>query len=103
MSVLRYVSEEYYFNRNPTELSVSLNEYGRHLLIFFLWDISRVARPHHFSTIQTIDYDFRFFNYQFSVVTYLATILQIIVASMKILVVMVPKVVVAWSVDGYLP
>jgi len=100
MSVLRYVSAEYYFSRNPTEWSVSLNEYGWHL-IFFLWDISRAAHPHHFSTIQTIDYDFRFFNYQFSVVTYLATILQIIVASMKILVAMVPKVVAAWRVDSY--
>ena len=33
-------------------------------------------RPYHFSTIQTIDYYFRFLKYQFSVVADLATIFR---------------------------
>ena len=61
----------------PIELRVRLNEYRRHLPIFCLWDISREDLIIHFSTIQTIDYYFRIFNYQFSVVAYLATVLRI--------------------------
>ena len=48
--------------------------------------------PYHFSAIQTTDYDFRFFKYQFG--DYFAN--QVV--SMKILATVVPKVVAAWRV-----
>ena len=53
-------------------------------------------RPYHFSTIQTIDYHFRFFKYQLSVVV--GDYFPNRVASTKILVAMAPKVVAAWRV-----
>ena len=60
--------------------------------MFFLWDISR-GDVGISALIQTVDYYFRMFKYQFSVVAYLATILRI-----KILVAMAPKVVVELKV-----
>lgn len=66
---------EQYFSRNLNEVSVHLNEYRQHLLIFSLWYISR--GPYHFSTIQTIHYLFCFFTYQFFVVANLATMFRI--------------------------
>lgn len=50
----------------------------------------------HFSTIEKIDYYFRFFKYQLSVVTYLVNQ----VASMKNLVTMTPKVIEVWRVEN---
>ena len=87
---------EQYFSRNLSEVSVRLNEYRRHLLILSLWYISR--GPYHFSTIQTINYLFRFFKYQFFCGRQLGDYFPNQVASTKILVSMAPKVVAAWRV-----
>jgi len=50
----------------------------------------------HISTIEKIDYYFRFFKYQLSVVPYLVNQ----VASMKILVTMAPRVIKVWRVEN---
>ena len=62
---LVFSGAELCFSRNSKELSVRLNKYWRHLLIFPLGYQQR--GPY---TIQTIDYNFRFFKYQFSVVAH---------------------------------
>ena len=72
----------------PPRVSIDMDD------IFFVFPLGYQQRgPWHFSTIQTVDYYFRMFKYQFSVVTYLATILRI-----KIFVAMAPKVVVELKV-----
>lgn len=50
----------------------------------------------HFSTIEKIDYYFRFFKYQLSVVAYLVNQ----VASTKNLVTMAPRVIEVWRVEN---
>lgn len=53
----------------------------------------------HFGTIEKIDYYFRFFKYQLSVVGYLVNQ----VASMKNLVTMAPRVIEVWRVENAYP